>query len=86
MEAGDVLLLDAGPNFVKIHRGDRNFGLVAELENTTPPQFHKLWIAVATALIVVILASADQLNLLIGALIGTMIMIVFGTISVEQLR
>lgn len=36
---GDVLLLDTGPQFVEQHRNDRNFALVSEVENSTPPRY-----------------------------------------------
>lgn len=78
------LLSPSGPTFVKNYRGDRTFALVAELENSTPPQFRKLWIAGLAAGVMVALASADVLNLLIGALLAAMIMIIAGCISSEQ--
>lgn len=39
---GDVLLLDTGPAFLQQHRRDRNFALVAEVEDSSPPKFDKV--------------------------------------------
>lgn len=84
LEAGDVLLLDAGPGFVQMYKNNRIFALVAELDNSTPPQFQKVWIAGAAAGTMIILASADLVHLVIGGLFASMIMIVAGVISVPQ--
>lgn len=84
LEAGDVLLLDAGPSFVQTYKNNRIFALVAELDNSTPPQFQKVWIAGLAACTMIILASADLVHLVIGGLFASMIMIVTGVISVPQ--
>ena len=39
IEPGDVLVLDAGPDFTKMFRDDVNFIMVSEIEDSAPPRF-----------------------------------------------
>ena len=48
LQAGDVLLLDTGPAFLRQHRRDHSFALVAEVENSSPPKFDKVGALCAT--------------------------------------
>lgn len=43
LHAGDVLLLEAGPSFIRKNaENDRSFALLAEVENSTPPRLRLL--------------------------------------------
>ena len=86
MQAGDVLLLDTGAHFMQHHRKDRNFALVAEVSNSQPPRFDRVIIAVVCAVVAIALAIANVLDLFIGALAASGIMLLTGCLSGEAAR
>jgi uncharacterized protein with PhoU and TrkA domain len=87
LQAGDVLLLEAGPNFIKDNvESDKSFALIFEVKDSAPPRL-KLFIP-AILLVVAMLAitTADVADLLITTLIAVMIMAAIGIISAEEIR
>jgi len=87
LQAGDVLLLEAGPNFIKDNvESDKSFALIFEVKDSAPPRL-KLFIP-AVILVVAMLAitTADVADLLITTLIAVMCMAAIGIISAEEIR
>lgn len=87
LQPGDVLILDAGPNFVSNNRDNTNFLLVAELDHSAPPRFDKFYIAFTTAVLMVTLAAGLEekgVTLLILALWASAIMLVSGCITGDR--
>jgi di/tricarboxylate transporter len=76
-----VLLLDTGAQFLQNHRSDRNFALVAEMENSQPPRFDRVLIAVICAVTAIALTIAEVTNLFTAAAVASAVMLLTGCIS-----
>ena len=85
-QAGDVLLLDTGTQFLANHRNDRNFALVAEVANSRPPRFNRVAIAVLAAMIAIALEIMHVLSLFAAALAASTVMLLTGCLSGEAAR
>lgn len=87
LQAGDVLLLEAGPSFMtnKVQH-DRSFALVAEVKDSAPPRLRML----IPALILTVGAYAcyvAKLSSLFGtAMVAAILMVVFGVLSESEAR
>eukprot|EP00511_Aplanochytrium_stocchinoi_P006177 CAMPEP_0204833982 /NCGR_PEP_ID=MMETSP1346-20131115/18457_1 /ASSEMBLY_ACC=CAM_ASM_000771 /TAXON_ID=215587 /ORGANISM="Aplanochytrium stocchinoi, Strain GSBS06" /LENGTH=870 /DNA_ID=CAMNT_0051966949 /DNA_START=402 /DNA_END=3011 /DNA_ORIENTATION=+ len=88
LRPGDVLILDTGPYFIPRFRDDRNFLLVAEIENSTPPRFDKFYIALLAVIGMMALYTAfqDKLSLFECAVFAAAVMVVFDIISPQRAR
>jgi K+/H+ antiporter YhaU regulatory subunit KhtT len=87
LQPGDVLILDAGPNFVVQYRDDPNFLLVAELDGSAPPRFDKFYIAFFTTAWMIGLSAGLEsygINLVLLALWASAIMLVTACLSPER--
>ncbi len=83
LEAGDTLLLEAGPDFVTRQRHSRDFLLVNDLD-TEPPRHHRLAFAWLILLGVVLAAGTGVLSMLNAALLGALFMLAAGCCSLDQ--
>jgi di/tricarboxylate transporter len=64
LQAGDTLLLEARPSFVQQQRNSRDFFLVSQLEDSTPPRHERAFVALAILIGMVLLATLfEQLPL-----------------------
>lgn len=77
LEAGDTLMLEAPPTFVEQHRNSRDFYLVSQVEDSTPPRHDRALVAVAILATMVVLAATGLLPMLQAAMIAAGLMIVF---------
>jgi di/tricarboxylate transporter len=87
LQTGDALLIQAGPLFVKQHRGNyETFALVTEVENSSPPRprFFLLCVLLITASLAV--AAFDVRNLLITAAIVGICMVSLGIVTQQEAR
>jgi len=74
LRAGDTLLLEADAGFYRRHRDSRDFFLVSQLENSTPPSHEKAPIAMAIMGGFVIAVGFGLLPLLPAALLAAALM------------
>lgn len=81
LQAGDVLLLDTGSQFLINHKSDRNFALVAEVANSQPPRFERVVIALVCAVGAIILYIAEVTDLFTSAAAASAIMLLTGCLS-----
>jgi len=88
LQAGDVLVLDTGPNFVNKYRDDHNFLLVTEIDDSAPPRFDKFYIALTATLAMVIsyLVASDYVTLFEPAVIASGIMIATNCLTAQRAR
>jgi len=77
LEAGDTLLLQGAPGFLRAHRNSPDFYLVSEIAGTETPRYDRAWTAIAI-LVAMVVAAASGLYpisvasfLAAGALIAT---------------
>jgi di/tricarboxylate transporter len=89
LEAGDVLLLEAHPRFLREHRDDRDFLLVSAVADSTPKRHDRAGLAL-TILAGCVLAMSFEgisgVSVFNVALLGALLMIATRCCSVEQAR
>lgn len=86
LKAGDILLLDTGGSFSRLHNDSKYFSTVIEMENTNPPRFFHTAIAVAAIAAAFILYAVEVLDILPGAVVVVTIMLLTGCMSPDQAR
>jgi len=86
LEAGDTLLLQTDPSFVPTQRNNRDFFLVSEVEDSTPPRHDRAWIARAILLAMVALVTTETLSMLVAAVAGAAAMLVFRCIRSSEAK
>lgn len=70
LRMGDVLLLEAHPNFVNKYRNSSDFYLVSPIEDSTPVTYEKAWIAGLSLVGMVVLAATGILSMLQAAIVA----------------
>ena len=68
VRAGDTLLIETHPRFVRNHRNSPDFFLVSAVADSTPVRHDRAWIAMAILAAMVILACFPEVGLLHAAL------------------
>jgi di/tricarboxylate transporter len=87
LQAGDVLLLEAGPSFLgKGAENDRSFALLAEVENSAPPRLRLLIPALVITAGMLIAFTADLTSLLVAGLVASILMVALGILSESEAR
>jgi hypothetical protein len=87
LQAGDVLLLEAGPTFIERNKdNDRAFALLAEVDNSAPPRLRLLIPALIIAAAMLIVVTAGVASLLVCALIAAILMVLLGIMSEQEAR
>jgi di/tricarboxylate transporter len=86
LQAGDVLLLDTGALFLQNHRSDRNFALVAEVDNSQPPRFDRVVITCVCAIASIVLFISDVLDLFTATALACAVMLMSGCLSATAAR
>ena len=78
LRPGDQLLLEAHHSFAEQQRNSRDFFLVSEIEDTSPPRHHKAALAMLILALMVITVTAGWLSMLKAALLAAGLMILSG--------
>lgn len=76
LRSGDVLLLEAHPNFVKKYRNTNDFFLVSPIEDSSPVTYEKAWIAGLSLLAMVVLAATGVLSMLQAAIVAGALLLI----------
>ncbi len=76
LRPGDTLLLETRPSFVEQQRNSRDFFLVSRVENSTPPQHERAWIALTILIGMVFVATIGWLSMLEAAMVAAGLMII----------
>ena len=84
IQPGDVLLVDAGPNFLLHRRDDPNFALVAPVEDSTPPNWAMFYIAATLFIAMVVVEVSASLGLVLLALLTTGLYLILGVVTAER--
>eukprot|EP00934_Nitzschia_sp_Nitz4_P004130 Nitzschia sp. Nitz4//scaffold71_size96697//52407//56542//NITZ4_004698-RA/size96697-augustus-gene-0.145-mRNA-1//1//CDS//3329557256//4120//frame0 len=87
LHAGDVLLLEAGPTFIKgsVDR-DGSFALLAEVEDSAPPRLSLLIPALVITVAMLAVFTAGIASLLVCSLIASFFMVALGILSEQEAR
>jgi len=86
LRAGDTLLLEARPSFIRQHGRSRDFLLVSEIGGFHPPNHKGAPVALAITIAMVALAASGLLSMLEAALVAAGLMIVSGCTSGQAAR
>ncbi len=70
LKSGDVLLLEAHPNFVQKYRNSSDYFLVSSIEDSSPVTYDKAWVAGLSLLAMVGLAATGILSMLQAAILA----------------
>ena len=87
LQAGDVLLLEAGPAFIAANANNsRAFTLLSEVEDSAPPRLKLLIPALFLAVAMLAVFTAGVASLLVCALVAAIIMVCIGILSQQEAR
>jgi di/tricarboxylate transporter len=76
LQAGDTLLLQGAPGFLRAHRNSPDFYLVSEIEGTESPRHDKAWIALSILFAMVLAAALGLYPISVAAFLAAGAMIV----------
>ena len=86
LRPGDQLLLEAHHSFAVQQRNSRDFFLVSEIEDTTPPQHHKAALAMSILALMVISVTSGWLSMLKASLLAAGLMVMSGCTTSRAAR
>lgn len=86
LQAGDVLLLEAHPSFAEQFRNSRDFFLVSEIRESSPPRHERALLAIGLLLAMVVVVSAGWISMLLAGLLTAGALLITGCISLERVR
>lgn len=86
LQAGDTLLLETHPSFADIQRNSRDFYLVSEVEDSTPVQHERAWIAQAILVAMVVLVATETLSMIRAACLAGGAMFLTGCLRAGQAK
>lgn len=86
LHPGDVLLLDAGPDFRQSARAQGDFALISVLDDSTPPRLRLLIPSLLCALAMIALYTAGVMELFTAAVLAAAVMIGSGTLTQQEAR
>ncbi|MDN3517341.1 SLC13 family permease [Aquisalimonas lutea] len=86
IQPGDTLLLEARPSFLEKQRNSRDFFLVSQVEDSSPPRHERAPAALLMLGIMVVTAGTGLLSMLEAALVAAAGMLVTGCCSVDSAR
>jgi di/tricarboxylate transporter len=86
LRPGDTLLLEARPSFVEQQRNSRDFLLVSQVQNSTPPRHDRAWVALGILGAMVTVATFGWLSMLNAAMLAAGLMILSGCCTATLAR
>jgi di/tricarboxylate transporter len=75
LRPGDTLLLEAGGSFTEQQRNSKDFFLVSAIEDSTPPHFERIFVALGILLAMVVVAALGWLSMFHAALAAAALML-----------
>jgi di/tricarboxylate transporter len=70
LEAGDTLLMQGAPGFLRAHRNSPDFYLVSEIAESERPRYDRAWVAIAILLAMVLCASMGPYPISVAAFLA----------------
>jgi di/tricarboxylate transporter len=86
LQAGDVLLIEAHPDFAQTRQRDPNFVLVAEVEGSAPPRHDRAWLAAVILFLMVLVNATESMSLMVASLSAAGLMLLTRCLTGEQAR
>lgn len=76
LEPGDTLLLEAPPGFIELQRNSRDFFLISQIEDSTPPRHELAWVSLLILGAMVVTVAFGWLSMLKAAMTAAGLMII----------
>jgi di/tricarboxylate transporter len=76
LEAGDTLLMQGAPGFLRAHRNSPDFYLVSEIAESERPRYDRAWVAIALLLAMVLCASMGPYPISVAAFLTAGLLLV----------
>ena len=86
LRAGDTLLLQGAPGFLRAHRNSPDFYLVSEIAETRTPRYERAWVAIGILVAMVVVASSGLYPITIAAFLAAGLLIVTRCIPARAAR
>jgi di/tricarboxylate transporter len=86
LRGGDVLMLEAGQDFITLQRHRNDFTLVGAVEGAAPPRYEKAWVAGLILLAVVFTITLELMSTVNAAFLGAGAMVLSRCCTVEEAR
>ena len=86
LRAGDTLLLQGAPGFLRAHRNSPDFYLVSEIAETQTPRYERAWVAIGILVAMVVVASSGLYPIPIAAFLAAGLLIVTRCIPARAAR
>jgi di/tricarboxylate transporter len=86
LQAGDTLLLEAKPSFAEQQRNSHHFYLVSRVEESSPINYDRAYLAIAILVAMILTASLSGLGMLKSAMIAAGLMILTRCCTSVQAR
>jgi len=86
LQAGDTLLLEAHPSFAEQQRNSHHFYLVSRVEESSPVNYDRAYLAIAILIGMILVASFSSLGMLKSAMIAAGVMILTRCCTTVQAR
>ncbi len=86
LRAGDTLLLEASPGFVRAYRNSTDFYLVSEVPNSIPPRYQKAVPALLILVALVVTVTTGLLPMITASLLAASAVVGLGCLSVGETR
>lgn len=81
LQVGDTLLLEAPPSFARTHRNSRDFFLVSQVANSTPPRHERSVVAFSILIGMIALVTFNVLSMLQASLLAAGLLLITRCIS-----
>ncbi len=86
LRAGDTLLLQIPPHFLRAHRHDPDFYLVSLVDQWRPIRRHRSWLAIALFLLLMALMTSGAIPIVVASALIAVLMIGMGCLSAHDAR
>jgi len=74
LQRGDTLLIEAHPSFIDQQRNSREFFLVSQVEDSTPPRHERAWIARSILLAMIVMVAFWNVKMIVAAMVAAALM------------
>jgi di/tricarboxylate transporter len=86
LEAGDTLLMQGAPGFLRAHRNSPDFYLVSEIPDSERPRYDRAWVAIGILLVMVLSSSLGAYPISVAAFLAAGALIVTRCINGRSAR
>ena len=86
IKAGDVLILEANPNFITRYKNSRDFLVISEIQQNKPINLAKRPLTIAIVFTALVLASLEVTSLIVSVSAATIALLLFKCINLRNLR